>query len=263
MKSINYALLSIKKNFQNAKELKSTFIISIIGMFINNIAFIILWYNFGTIVGNINNWTSVDVFGLYAFSSLSYGIVHTFFSGLFNIPTYISTGNLDKYISTPKNILLKVCTSDIETSAIGDMTTGVICFIIYAFLSKITFSQCIISLLLIIVASVVFFAFALICMSLSFYLMDGDNISQGIYGTFVSTSLYHGGAFTGILRVIFIFLIPSLLVGAVPVELVKSMSLNNICLICLLSILWLILSITFFYKSLKKYNSNNFFGFGK
>lgn len=33
-------------------------------------------------------------------------------------------------------------------------------------------------------------------------------------------------------------------------------------LICLLTIFWLILSILFFYKSLRKYESNNFFGFG-
>ena len=92
--------------------------------------------------------------------------------------------------------------------------------------------------------------------------MDGENISQGLYGMFVSASLYHGGAFTGVLKAIFVFIIPSLLLGAVPVELVKSMSLSNICLISLLTFFWLVLSIIFFYKSLKKYESNNFFGFG-
>ena len=57
------------------------------------------------------------------------------------------------------------------------------------------------------------------------------------------------------------FIIPSLLLGAIPVELIKSMSLSNICLIVLLTIFWVVLSIIFFYKSLKKYESNNFFGF--
>ena len=40
MKDIKLAILNIKKNFQNAKELKSAFITSIVGMCINNIAFI-------------------------------------------------------------------------------------------------------------------------------------------------------------------------------------------------------------------------------
>ena len=63
--------------------------------------------------------------------------------------------------------------------------------------------------------------------------MDGNNVSQGFYGMFLSNSLYHGGAFTGVLKAIFVFVIPSLLLGAIPVELVKSMSLSHIFLISL------------------------------
>ena len=262
MRNVKLALLNIKKNFQNAKELKSAFITSIVGMCINNIAFIVLWYNFGTMIGNINGWEPMDIFGLYGFSGISYGIVCTFLYGIFNIPTYISSGNFDKYLLTPKNTLLKVATSAISTSAIGDLVFGIICFIIFAVVSKLTFLQVIVSIILMLVASIIFFAFSLICMSVSFYLMDGENISQGLYGMFVSASLYHGGAFTGVLKAIFVFVIPSLLLGAIPVELVKSMSLSHICLISLLTIFWLILSIAFFYKSLRKYESNNFFGFG-
>ena len=262
MRNIKLALLNIKKNFQNAKELKSAFITSIVGMCINNIAFIVLWYYFGKMVGNINGWEPFDIFGLYSFSATSFGLVCSFFNGIFNIPTYISTGNFDKYLLTPKNILLKVSTSAISTSAIGDLIFGIICFLIFTVISKLTFLQIIVSIILMLVASIVFFAFSLICMTISFYLMDGENISQGLYGMFISTSLYHGGAFTGILKAIFVFIIPSLLLGAIPVEVVKSMSISHICLISLLTLFWVILSIIFFYKSLKKYESNNFFGFG-
>lgn len=262
MRNVKLAILNIKKNFLNAKELKSAFITSIVGMCINNIAFIVLWYNFGTMIGNINGWEPFDIFGLYGFSAGSFGVVCAFFHGIFNIPTYISTGNFDKYLLTPKNTLLKVSTSSISTSAIGDLVFGVICFLIFAVVSKLSFIQVFVSMLLMLMAAVVFYAFSLICMSISFYLMDGENVSQGLYGMFVTVSLYHGGAFTGILKAIFVFVIPSLLLGALPVELVKNISLSNICFISMLTIFWLVISIMFFYKSLKKYESNNFFGFG-
>ena len=58
------------------------------------------------------------------------------------------------------------------------------------------------------------------------------------------------------------FVIPSLLLGAIPVEIVKNLSISNLIMIILLTIFWFILSIMFFYKSLKKYESNNLFGFG-
>ena len=262
MRNLNLAFINIKKNFQNAKELKSAFITTIVGMCINNIAFIVLWYYFGKTVGTINGWEPFDIFGLYGFTSTSLGLVCAFFYGIYNIPSYISSGNFDKYLITPKNTLLKVATSQISTSAIGDLIFGLICFVIYAFVSKLSLIQILASILLMLTASTIFFAFSLICMSVSFYLMDGENISTGLYGMFVSASLYHGGAFTGILKVIFVFIVPSLLLGAIPVEIIKNLSLLNISIILLITLAWLVISVTFFYKSLKKYESNNFFGFG-
>lgn len=92
--------------------------------------------------------------------------------------------------------------------------------------------------------------------------MDGHNVSNGLYGTFLSNSLYHGGAFTRVLRIIFIFIVPSLLLGAVPVEIVKNLDINNLIMTLGLTIFWFCVSVLFFYKSLRKYESNNFFGFG-
>lgn len=262
MGSIRLALLNIKKNFKNEKELKSSFIISVVGMAINNVAFLILWYYFGKTIGELNGWTPMDIFGLYGFGTTAYGIVVSLFSGMFDIPNYIASGNFDKYLLTPKNILMKVSTSKISTSAFGDLLFGVVCFIVFAFCSKLTILQLLLSVLLIMISSIVFYSFSLICMSVSFYLMDGHNVSQGLYGMFLSNSLYHGGAFTGLLRVIFTFVMPSLLLGAIPVEIVKNLSITTLIMIMLLTIFWFILSIMFFYKSLRKYESNNLFGFG-
>lgn len=260
--NMKYALLSIKKNIKNAKELKSSFIISIVGMCINNIAFLVLWYYFGAIVGNLNGWESIDIFGLYGINSTSFGIVCAFLYGIYNIPSYISSGNFDKYLVTPKSTLIKVATSSIQTSALGDFTFGLICFFIYIVIAKLSILQILTYILMILVSGIIFFSFSLICMSISFYLIDGENISQGLYSMFLSTSLYHGGAFTGILRAIFMFVIPSLLLGAVPIEIIKDITIIKILLIVLIAILWFLLSIKFFYTSLKKYESNNFFGFG-
>lgn len=262
MGSFKLALINIKKNFKNEKEVKSSFIISVIGMAINNIAFLILWYYFGKTIGEINGWKPLDIFGLYGFTSTSYGIIASLFAGMFSIPEYITSGNFDKYLLTPKNILLKVSTSKISTSALGDLMFGVICFVVFAVYNKLTILQLLLSFLLLIISSLIFYSFSLLCMSVSFYLMDGHNVSSGLYGTFLSNSLYHGGAFTGVLRFIFMFIIPSLLLGAIPVEIVKNIEINNLIMILGLTVFWIVISVSFFYKSLKKYESNNFFGFG-
>lgn len=262
MSDIKFALTSIKKNFRNEKELRISFLISILGMVLNNVAFLIIWYYFGKTIGIINGWKPLDILGLFAFSGISYGLVETPFQGIFRLPTYISSGVFDKFLTTPKNILIKVSTSSLSTSAIGDLLYGLVCFVMFAIFRKLTVFQLFLAFSLMIITSIIYYSFSLICMSISFYLMEGENVSEGLHNLFLSNSLYHGGAFTGALRFIFIFLIPSLLLGAVPVEIIINMSLIQFIMIILLTIFWFILSILFFYKSIRKYESNNFFGFG-
>lgn len=262
MRNLKMALLNIKKNFQNAKELKASFVTSIVGMCINDTAIVFLWYYFGNVVGNINGWDPMDIFGLYGINATTFGVVTSFFYGLNNVPTYIATGAMDKFLLTPKNTLIKVVTSAVSTAAMGDILFGLICFTIFAVASELTFLQVLISLLLMVTASIILFSFLVVCMSVSFYLMDGDNISQGLSGLLIGASLYHGGAFTGVLKSIFIFVVPSLLLGAIPVEIVKTMDISRMCLAVGLSVCWLTFSVWFFYRSLKKYESNSFFGFG-
>ena len=262
MRSLRLAIINIKKNFLNARELKSAFIISIIGMFLNNFSFTFLWLYFGKSVCVLNGFAPMDIFGIYAINTTSYGIVCAFLYGLFNIPSYISSGNFDKFLITPKNTLIKVVTSSISTSAFGDLLFGVTCFIIFCLSTKLSVIGFLLMILFIILSTIIFFSFSLICMSISFYLMDGENISNGLYGMFVGSSLYHGGAFTGVLKAIFIFIVPSLLLGAVPIEIINSFSFLEILLFIILTVFWLVFSIYFFYRSLRKYESNNFFGFG-
>ncbi|MDD3340841.1 MAG: ABC-2 family transporter protein [Bacilli bacterium] len=262
MKNIKLAILNIKKNFQNEKELKSAFITSIIGMCINNIAFILLWFNFGKIAGNLNGWEPFDIIGLYGFSTTSYGLVFSIFYGIQNLPNYISTGNFDKYLLTPKNILLKVATSAVSTSAIGDFLFGFICYIIFMVTNHFTLLQILISLLFLVISSIVYFSFTVISMSLSFYFMDGENISDGLFQMLLTPSFYHGGAFSKGLRIVFTFVIPSLVLGAIPVEIIKNITVGNVCFVLGIAVFWFLFSIWFFYTSLKKYESNNFFGFG-
>lgn len=262
MRSLKLAIVNIKKNFLNARELKSAFIISIIGMVLNNFSFTFLWLYFGKSVGVLNGFAPMDIFGIYAINTTSYGIVCAFLYGLYNIPSYISSGNFDKFLITPKNTLVKVVTSSISTSAFGDLLFGITCFIIFCLSTKIGLIGILLMILFTFLSTVVFFSFSLFCMSISFYLMDGENISTGLYSMFVGSSLYHGGAFTGVLKAIFIFIIPSLLLGAVPLEIILNFSFYKVLLLIALSLFWLIFSIYFFYRSLKKYESNNFFGFG-
>jgi ABC-type uncharacterized transport system permease subunit len=64
------------------------------------------------------------------------------------------------------------------------------------------------------------------------------------------------------MRFIFTFIIPSLLIGALPVEIVRDISLEKLLLVSILAILWFLFSIKLFNRAVRKYESTNFMTFG-
>lgn len=84
--------------------------------------------------------------------------------------------------------------------------------------------------------------------NISFSVGEGETIAFiGPNGAGKSTTIK---MLTGILRVIFVFLVPSLLLGVVPVEIIKSFSLVKCLILLLFSVLWLILYLFGFFIDL-------------
>ena len=75
MKELKFALYAIKKNIQSSAELRTSFLMNIVGMAINNTAFIFLWIFFVKSVGIIGGWTIYDIIALQGFTAVCFGII--------------------------------------------------------------------------------------------------------------------------------------------------------------------------------------------
>lgn len=261
-KELRFALYATKKNIQSSAELRTSFLMNVVGMAINNTAFIVLWVFFVQSVGVIGGWHAADIVGLQGFAALSYGIVFSLAMGIRKLPDYVASGAFDRFMLSPKNLLLRVATSTFSASAVGDMVFGVICLVVYAFLIHAGIYQILLLLILLVLATIVFLAMMIAIFSASFYFIDSNAVTNGLFELFLTPSLFHGGAFQGAMRFIFTFLIPSLLIGAIPVESVRDISLIKLGLVAVLAIIWLLLSIKIFGNAIKKYESSNFMTFG-
>ena len=262
MKELRFAIYAIKKNIQNSAELRTSFLMNIIGMSLNNTAFIILWVFFVKSVGIINGWTIADIIGLQGFSALCFGIVFSVGGGIRKLADYTASGAFDRFMLAPKNLLIRIATSSFGVSALGDIVFGIICLGIYAFLINATIYQILLIAWLIIISSTVFLAVVIAVYSTSFFFVDASSITGSLFELFLTPSLFHGGAFQGGIRFVFTFIIPSLLIGALPVEIVRDLSFYKLLLITTLAIIWFILSIKIFHHAIKKYESSNFMTFG-
>lgn len=261
-KEIKFALYAIKKNIQNGAELRGSFLMNVFGMAINNIAFIFLWIYFIKSVGVVGGWTAADIIGLQAFVAISYGLIFSTAMGIRKIPEYVSSGAFDRYLLSPKNLLVRIATASFNASAIGDLIFGLVCFAIYAVLISITFYQFLMMLVLIIFATVALLAITVLIGASSFFFIDPQAVTAGFFDFFFTPSMFHGGAFQGTLRFVFTFIIPSLVIGTLPVEAVRTLSVETLVLVGVLSFVWLFIAIKFFNYAIKKYESSNFMTFG-
>lgn len=262
MKELYFALYAIKKNIQSSAELRTSFLMNIGGMAINNTAFIILWIFFVKSVGIVGGWTVADIIGLQGFTALSFGIVFSAGAGIRKLADYTASGAFDRFMLSPKNLLVRIATSSFNVSALGDMVFGIVCLGIYAFLIRVSFYQISLLALLVIISTIVFLAAAIAIYSTSFFFTDASSVTGSLFELFLTPALFHGGAFQGMMRFIFTFMIPSLLVGALPVEIVRDISLGKLLLVGILGLLWFVVSIGIFNRAIKRYESSNFMTFG-
>ncbi len=262
LQEIHFALYAIKKNIQSSAELRTSFLMNVIGMTINNTAFILLWVFFVKSVGVIGGWTAADIVALQGFTALCFGIVFSFGAGLRKLPEQVTNGTFDRFMLSPKNILSRVCTSALGVSGLGDIVFGIVCLSIYGVLIHASFLQVFLILILVVLSTTLFFAVAVACYSASFFFDDAAFVVNGLFELFFTPSLFHGGAFQGTMRAFFMFVIPALLVGTIPVEIVKDISMSKLAIVAIFTALWLILSIKIFNRAIRHYESSNLMTFG-
>jgi len=262
MRELRFALYAIKKNIQSSAELRTSFLMNIIGMTINNTAFIILWVFFVQSVGVIGGWTAMDIVALQGITAVTYGLVFSFGAGIKKLPDYVASGTFDRFMLSPKNILVRVATSSFGASGVGDIVFGVVCLIIYGIISHISMAQILLLLILVILATLLFFAVAITIYSASFLFTDASFVVNGLFELFLTPSLFHGGAFQGATRAFFMFVIPALLVGTIPVEIIKNLSMGKLAIVTVFTFIWLIIAIKVFNWAVRRYESSNLMTFG-
>lgn len=262
MQELRFAIYAVKKNIQSSAELRTSFLMNVIGMAINNVSFIILWVFFVRSVGIIGGWTAIDIVGLQGFTALCYGLSFSFGGGVRRLPDYVANGSFDRFMLSPKNILVRVATSTFGTSGVGDIVFGATCLAIYGVLIHASVVQVLIMLLLVVLSTILFFSIVVAIYSISFLFSDANYVVSGIFELFFTPSLFHGGAFQGATRVFFMFVVPALLVGTIPVEVVRDLSMGKLAIVIVFTIVWAILAIKIFNRAIRRYESANLMTFG-
>lgn len=245
-----------KLNILSALAYRTSFIIQIVSMIINDSVMLVLFYfffsKFGTIGGMDFQWyikLLIVILGWYCF-------MHIFLYGSRKIGEMIMNGSLDAHLLLPKNILLRIVSSGFSITAIGDLIYGIgLLFLVknltLIFVVKVLFvSVC---------AGIIFAWFMVVFESLAFWIGSSKELSRGIFEAILGPSHYPPGIFNGmIFKVLFMTIIPVFFVAHLPYDIISSeFSLQKILLLLGATIFFASLWTFVFYRWLRKYESGN------
>lgn len=250
-------ILHIRKlNILSALAYRTSFVIQILSMLINDVVMFVLFYfffsKFGTIGGMDFQWyirLMIVIVGWFS-------VMHILLYGSRKIGEMIMNGSLDAHILLPKNMLVRIVVWNMNITAIGDLIYGIgllffIKSITFAFIAKVLFvSLC---------AGIIFTWFMIMFESLAFRIGSSRELSKWIFEAVLGPSHYPPDIFKWIVfKIMFMTIIPVFFVAYLPYDIVSSaFSIQKILILVWATIFFWVVGAFVFYRWLRKYESGN------
>lgn len=250
---IKVTVLSIKYALVRELLNKTTFITNVIFMILNNACMIFQWIILFSLKDNFGGYTLKMVILLWGIATATYGFSHFFFRNVYKLSNTINSGKLDSYLVQPKNALISCITSDITTSALGDIIYGYIMLLIYG----ITIKNFILFTFFVICGGLMLTAISVILNSLSFWFQKTDVLADIGMSIMTNVATYPDGIFKGITKVLLYTIVPVGIVNYIPISVITDFNINLLLISALVTILLITLAFIIFNKGLKRYSSSN------
>ena len=245
-----------KLNILSALAYRTSFIIQVISMIINDTVMIVLFYFFFSKFGTIGGMDFQWYIKLLIVILWWYCVMHIFLYGSRKIGEMVMNGSLDAHLLLPKNILLRILVSGFSVTAIGDLLYGIgLLFLVKNLTIVFGLKLLFVSLC----AGIIFTWFMVIFESLAFRIGSSRELSRGIFEAVLGPSHYPPGIFNGmIFKVLFMTIIPVFFVAYLPYDMLSSQfTLQKICMLLWATLFFGWLGTFVFYRWLRKYESGN------
>jgi ABC-2 type transport system permease protein len=254
VKYIRFMLTYWRINWQGAMEFRASFWTQMVTMIINNSVWIAFWGIFFNRFPVVKGWEFSDVMLLWGISAGAFGWLHVLFGNVGRVAHMIAHGQIDSYLTLPKNLLLHVLISRMSFSAWGDISFAWIIFFLAVPFQLELFFQYVLAQIL---AGVIMGSVILIGQSLAFWIGNAEGLAMQVSIAMITFSTYPIDIFHGFTRFILFVLFPAGIISSMPVTLLHQWNLKNIGIAVFATVFFAILSIFLFYRGLRRYESGN------
>jgi len=256
LKECSANLLAYKEyfliNLRTVFEYKTSSIIQMLAMILNDIVWIFFWWIFFTRFPLINGWTYRDLLILWSVGALSFGLSGILFGNRSKLGDIIIQGRLDYFLALPKNVLLHAISSRIGASVFGDSLFGLlIAFFIFTPLELPLY------LFLSLLSAIILTSFGVIIGSTAFFFQTTERVHKVMWNSTVGLTIYPPNVYEGFTRILLFVIIPVGFVSGVPTEILRAPSIESIAVMTIVTIIIALIASAVFYVGLKKYESGN------
>lgn len=254
-KTLEFFISLLRTSIRASISLRGAFLLESALMIANNLIFLLMWWIFFRQFKEISGWTMTDMIALNAIGMGGYGLMQICFGGVKQISRVILNGDLDPFMTQPKNLLIHLIGSKSLSKGWGHLMTTVILVILGNLFSSIP-----LILIGMICSCLVFTAVGIIAHSLVFWFGSIEKVAKNYCDSLFLFALYPTNIYSGVLQLVMFTLIPAGIIGYMPVELLRSFSWFKLVTLLGSSVGFFCLAFVVFHFGLKKYESGNQFG---
>lgn len=253
-RELPFLLALWKANLLSAMEYRVSFLLQVLGMMLNNAAYFVFWFIFFDRFESVSGWGLADMFVLFGTVAASFGLGVFLFGNIRSLSEVISGGRLDYYLALPRPVLLHSLASRSHASGLGDFLYGILSFLFARQYALDSVARFVVGVVL---GTVVFVSFLTLVQSLAFWIGSASMIAMQVSNALITFALYPLTLFDGTAKLILFTIIPAAFIGAVPAEFVRAFSWEQLLLMVGAAggLLWL--SVTVFYRGLRRYESGS------
>lgn len=188
---------------------RADFIISIFGIFFENILGLAFYSVIFFQVKYIGEWSYNELVFMYGFMVISSSFFHVFFGNMFNLKSYLINGDFTKFYFRPVNILFSYVSESIDIKSIFQFIIGLFLLVTSSNSLHIVWnwSGILLLCLLILSSAIIITSVMTICASLGFWVRDPSLVMDFML-KIKDYSKYPLTIYNTPLRVLFTFVIP-------------------------------------------------------
>lgn len=262
--SVKLYMTYVVMYFKSRAEYKVSFIIGNLANLFHYISYFIVYWIFISKLKFINGWDFYDLSILYGLNLLPHAISGLIFwnSFFYGVHSLIKEGGFDRYLLRPVGIVTQLCSSSFGYTFIAQIILST-CFLITAFVKvsdKISFIKVLYIVVSLIGSILLFAGMVIIIGALGFWIMDGSQVGQIVYYEIRDLTNYPISIYPGILKILLTIVFPWAFVSYYPsLYILDKLSAKLDFILAMLSpligVLIFVLSLFFFYYSMRRYES--------